>query len=53
MDILKTTYGQSIKIGTGKGSMHSGIVRSLKSLRGINTEEEIANIYLNDLAKVT
>lgn len=53
LDILKTTYGQSIKIGTGKGSMHSGIVRSLKSLRGINTEEEIANIYLNDLAKVT
>ena len=33
--------------------MHSGIVRSLKSLRGINTEEEITNIYLNDLAKVT
>ena len=52
LDILKTTYGQSIKIGTGKGSMHSGIVRSLKSLRGINTEEEIANIYLNDLAKL-
>lgn len=53
LDILKTTYGQSIKIGTGKGSMHSGVVRSLKSLQGIDTEEKIANIYLNDLAKVT